>query len=292
MTATPTRTPTPAADASEPPPRKLGNLAARLLVAAIAAPVLLFAMHQPRPEWTWAFVLAGSLIAMQEFFAMTLDDAGDRRAGVVIGAAAVALLYWVPAARGGALLAVVVAVILPGLYYLFRFGELATVALRYTATVCGIAYAGVLFTCIALIKRDFGADGGHLVMLVLLVTWIADTGAYFAGRAFGRKKLYPAISPGKTWAGVFGGIAGGVAAAAGMKLLALPHLLSWLDVVALSAPGAVLGMLGDLVESMIKRSRGVKDSGSILPGHGGILDRVDAVLFYAPYVYFYLLFAN
>jgi phosphatidate cytidylyltransferase len=183
-------------------------------------------------------------------------------------------------------LATVLGVIPATLYYLARFGDLTTVAQRYAATVAGTLYAGFLPTFLPLLKRDFGAASGELVVFVLFVTWIADTGAYAAGRAFGQRKLYPAISPGKTWAGAIGGLLGAIGAAAAVKLWRLPEL-GWVDVAVLAGPGAVLGQLGDLVESMIKRSSGAKDSGGLLPGHGGILDRIDAVLFFAPLVYLY-----
>jgi len=153
--------------------------------------------------------------------------------------------------------------------------------------VFGIVYAGLLLTTLAELKRDGGGDvGGHMVSFVLLVVWAGDTFAYFAGRFLGRHKLYPAVSPNKTWEGTFGGLLGSFAGGVVMKLAFLHHL-SWLDVALLTIPGGALAQMGDLVESMIKRSTGVKDSGALIPGHGGVLDRIDAVLFFAPYVYLY-----
>ena len=128
----------------------------------------------------------------------------------------------------------------------------------------------------------------QLSQLVLVVMWLGDTGAYFAGRFLGKHKLYEAVSPKKTWEGAFGGIAGSLVAAIVMKLTRFHDALPWLDLVLIAVPGAMLGQMGDLVESLFKRSTGVKDSGSILPGHGGILDRIDAVLFFAPYMLVYV----
>jgi phosphatidate cytidylyltransferase len=180
-------------------------------------------------------------------------------------------------------------VLIPGLYYLFRFRDIPSVSSRITATITGIVYAGLLAMFLACFKRFFPVrEGGHFVVLVLLIAWLADTGGYFAGRFLGKKKLYEAVSPKKTWAGAYGGIAGSIAGVIGMKLLFLPWL-SWFDVFAIAIPGGILGQLGDLAESLIKRSVGVKDSGALLPGHGGILDRIDAVLFIAPYVYGYVM---
>ena len=268
----------------------LGNLASRFLVALIGAPIVVLTIYQDRPVFLWALVFAASLLAMWEFFSMSLDDQLDRWASLACGAAASAALYWLGGPRGGELLALFAAVAPIGLYYLFRFGDMVTVAGRLTASIAGILYAGLLFQFLSLLKRDGGDVGGDVVVLVLAVAWLGDTGAYFAGRFLGKSKLYPAISPKKTWAGALGGLAASVVAAVVMKLIRIEEM-SWVDVVLLSAPAAALGQMGDLVESMIKRSRGVKDSGAILPGHGGILDRVDAVLFIAPYTYLYLRFA-
>jgi phosphatidate cytidylyltransferase len=283
----------------------LGNLASRALVALVAAPLVLLILHIGPPEPTWALVFAATLLAAREFFGMTLPDAGDRIASLVITGASCAALYWLDP-RGlhfwhsatalrllssGPMIAMVLAVIPTGLYYLFRFREIPTVAARFTATVTGVVYVGLTFTFLALCKRDWD-KGADVVVLILLIAWIGDTGAYFAGRFLGKAKLYEAVSPKKTWAGAWGGLAGSTLGVVVMKLFFLKEL-GWLDVVLIAVPGAVLGQLGDLAESLFKRATGVKDSGSLLPGHGGMLDRIDAILFIAPYVYIYLqLFSN
>ena len=279
----------------------LGNLAQRFLVAVVAVPLLLLLLHYHRPEPTWAVIFIASLLAMHEFFAMTLP-AQDRVPALVMGALASAAFYWLdpmtmryaPTSRAlqgavmaGSTIALVLAVIAPGLYYLFRFRDIPTVAGRYAATVAGIVYAGFLTTFLAFLKRIDPYQGGDTVVLVLLVAWVADTGGYFAGRFLGKTKLYEAVSPKKTWAGAWGGLAGSVIGVAVLKLL-FAKWLTWPDVFVIAIPGGILGQMGDLAESLIKRSVGVKDSGTLLPGHGGILDRIDAVLFIAPYVYAYL----
>src|SRR6185312_9994411 len=149
-------------------------------------------------------------------------------------------------------------------------------------------YAGFLTTYLAKLKLVDPKQDAETVVLVLVVAWLADTGGYFAGRFLGKAKLYEAVSPKKTWAGAIGGLAGSLIGVIVLKL-AFATYLEWIDVVLIAIPGGILGQLGDLAESLIKRSVGVKDSGALLPGHGGILDRIDAVLFIAPYVYTYLI---
>jgi phosphatidate cytidylyltransferase len=188
----------------------------------------------------------------------------------------------------GNAIAAAFAVIVPGLYYLFRFRDIPSVANRLAGTITGIVYAGFLTTYLAKLKLVDPRQAGDTVVLVLIVAWLADTGGYFAGRFLGKKKLYEAVSPKKTWAGAYGGIAGSLVGVAVLKL-AFATYLTWLDVALIAIPGGILGQMGDLAESLIKRSVGVKDSGALLPGHGGILDRIDAVLFIAPYVYTYLI---
>jgi phosphatidate cytidylyltransferase len=284
----------------------LGNLAQRFLVAVVAVPILLVILHYERPEPTWALIFTASLLAMRELFAMMLPPE-DRVPALVIGAIASAALYWLdPAAIGhygalpvwlmrvaleGAAIAAAIAVVAPALYYLFRFRDIPSVAGRYAATVLGIVYAGFLTTYLAKLKLIDPNHVGDTVLIVLLVAWLADTGGYFAGRFLGKSKLYEAVSPKKTWAGAWGGLAGSVAGVAVLKVF-FATWLSWLDVFAIAIPGGMLGQMGDLAESLIKRSVGVKDSGALLPGHGGLLDRIDAVLFIAPYVYAYLLVAG
>lgn len=270
------------------------------MVAVVAVPILLLVLYYQRPEPTWALMFAASVLAMREFFAMTLPPA-DRTAALVMGGLAAACFYWLEpaalptqlpmalhrAAADGAALVLAAAVVIPGIYYLFSFRDLPSVAGRWAATIAGIVYCGFLTMYLAKLKLIGGPRGGDAVLIVLLIAWVADTGGYFAGRFLGRAKLYEAVSPKKTWAGAWGGLLGSVTGVAVLKL-GFAHWLTWVDVFALAIPGGILGQLGDLAESLIKRSVGVKDSGALLPGHGGILDRIDAVLFIAPYVYGYL----
>jgi phosphatidate cytidylyltransferase len=121
--------------------------------------------------------------------------------------------------------------------------------------------------------------GHHAVLYALLIVWLADSGAYFAGRRWGGAKLAPAVSPGKTWAGLWGGLAACVLLAVGIASWRGLPVLSLLLVTLLAG---VYSVIGDLTESLAKRFAGVKDSGSLIPGHGGVLDRFDSLLAAAP----------
>jgi phosphatidate cytidylyltransferase len=173
---------------------------------------------------------------------------------------------------------------------LFRKAPLEALPRAAAVVVLSWAYCGLLLACAVGLRR-FGVGW---VILAFVVTWANDTFAYFAGRAFGRHKLFERISPKKTWEGFAGGAVGSIVGALVTRWL-LPHeadagtvdleSLSLAATVLIGAGGAVLGPLGDLCESMFKRAAGVKDSGWIIPGHGGLLDRIDALLFVAPWVY-------
>ena len=174
-------------------------------------------------------------------------------------------------------------------------GPLAAVA----ATVLGVVYVGATLS-FAVHLRAFpevsdgvaGWGGAFLLIFVLTGTWCGDAAAYFAGRRWGRRKLLPSVSPSKTVEGAIGGLVGAAAAAALFTfVLADPMEGPPLPVLGAAVLGLLLGgvaQLGDLVESVLKREAGVKDSGTLIPGHGGILDRFDAVLFTVPLAYLLL----
>ena len=127
----------------------------------------------------------------------------------------------------------------------------------------------------------------------MAVTWLGDTGAYFAGRFLGKRKLYEKISPKKTWEGAIGGAVTATLGVCAVKAIAMEFDalvgLAWWECVLIGVVVDAIGVCGDLVESMLKRSFGVKDSGWIMPGHGGLLDRVDALLLTGPALWLYVL---
>jgi len=182
-----------------------------------------------------------------------------------------------------------IAVIPPLLWLLSRRQKRDAFA-SWAWTVAGIFYIGWLLSHMVALRGL--ADGVSWVFFVLLVTWLSDTAAFFTGRRLGRHKLAPSISPGKTWEGAIGGIGGSIAIS---MLFIAPtpfHLpLPYWQVIPLAIGVSVLGQCGDLVESLLKRNAGVKDSGTFMPGHGGMLDRMDSMLFAGTLVYYVALLA-
>lgn len=149
---------------------------------------------------------------------------------------------------------------------------------RYLMVAIGVLLFTGAWLGLVVLKQQ--SSGEWLVLWALVIVWAADIGAYFTGRAIGKRKLSPSVSPGKTWEGAFGGVIVSVLAASlVIWLLGWQPLLTW----SLLAGGlAVISIFGDLSESAVKRAREVKDSGSLLPGHGGVLDRIDSILVVAP----------
>lgn len=154
-------------------------------------------------------------------------------------------------------------------------------------TILGIVYAGIPFLFFVALGFVKGSFNYYIPLGFLLILWSNDTGAYLAGRSFGKHKLFERISPNKTWEGFIGGVVLAVAIAFNLEQY-FGSLSQW-EWASMALIVGVFGTLGDLVESMLKRSLGVKDSGNILPGHGGLLDRFDGLLMAAPLVFLFLL---
>jgi phosphatidate cytidylyltransferase len=272
------------------PKKQLGNLTARLLTAAVLLPVLITVIRWSNPVGVWLVVYAATFLGLREFYNMTLarEPKLERCFAIALGMTFAAILYWLDRRTGATAAALAGITIASFLFYLFRYREIETVAARWTATLSGVLYVALLLTYVALLKKR-GSDGGAWVFITLTCTWFSDTTAYFAGRFLGPfwpAKLYPAVSPKKSVVGALGGLVGSLGALVLAKLWYLPTL-SWTDVVLVAVPANVLAQTGDLCESLLKRSVGVKDSGTLLPGHGGMLDRIDALLFVVPWVYCY-----
>ena len=173
------------------------------------------------------------------------------------------------------------------LFYLLSYGHIENPSQDLAVNILGLFYLPFLLGHLVWLR--FLSQGEWWVLWFLLVIFAGDTGAYYAGRTLGKTKLYPTVSPGKTWVGVWGGLAASLV----VGVLMGRWLLVGVGTPALAALAlvlAVLGLLGDLFESMLKRQAQVKDASKLLPGHGGMLDRLDSILFAAPVVVYVRLF--
>ena len=263
-------------------------LATRILTAVVLVPLVLAALFL-LPPWGWgAVTLAVIVLAAAEW----ADLAGYRRHTwwmFVVGTLLIGVNLLVSPLCGFAAgwpKGIVLAVCgVATLFWLLVAVPWLAIRWRPTSPLL-LAVAGwivLIGAWVAIVKMQ--AHSPWLVLAAMAIVWIADTAAYFAGRAFGRRKLAPEVSPGKTWEGVYGGLAAvaiyalalvPLAVEAGFRGTVSPiAVIVW---IGLALALAALSVVGDLCESLLKRQAGVKDSGRVLPGHGGILDRIDALL--------------
>jgi phosphatidate cytidylyltransferase len=157
-------------------------------------------------------------------------------------------------------------------------------------TVFCLVYLAACSACLGWLRLWAPESMGvPLVLLFLATIWLGDSGAYYVGKSLGRHRMSPRVSPKKTWEGLAGGVLASIATVCVGRALTL-ETLPWVDALAIGGIIGVTGPIGDLVESLFKRDTGVKDSSSLFPGHGGMLDRTDSILYAAPWVVAYLTF--
>ncbi len=265
-------------------PKNRRNLALRVASGAILFPVAVWFTF--RGGLPFAFLAAAAAGVAASELVLMFGGIGVGEAFGIAVAAAIPLMgafgesgHLLPGWSGLALAGATIVLLA---LFLFRRGPLEEIPRAVSIVVLSWLYCGLLVASIVGLRLRFGVPW---VILAFVVSWANDTFAYFAGHAFGRHKMYERISPKKTWEGFAGGVAGSVAGALVTRWLLLPDALSPGAALLVGLGAAVLGPLGDLSESMVKRAAGVKDSGKIIPGHGGLLDRIDALLFVGPWIY-------
>src|SRR5215212_8200738 len=279
----------------------------RLITAAIALPVLIASVVVPQLKFLFvALAMAAIVVALYEFWFLC------RRVGakpdIVVGYAAVAALFvafffnWID------LLYVIVPLFIIAALAaeMLRGAPFDKMVLSVGSTVLGVFYVAFLGSHLVGVRTGFAIPSRfepylvsdayvshtlstHMLSFFFLVLMGSDTGAYYTGRALGRHKLAPKVSPGKTWEGAAGGMAASLVAAALAHYWFFPEV-SLPALVVLAALMNVLGVVGDLTESALKRGANAKDAAQILPGHGGLLDRLDSLLFNAPLLYYFALY--
>jgi phosphatidate cytidylyltransferase len=267
------------------------NLARRVATAAVAIPAILAALFLGPPALLVGLVAVALLIGLWEFFGLARARSLQpfRATGLLVTAllfVEVAYPGWAgaPVWPLGALLLLTVT--------LAQRRELTETVPAAAVTLLGSVYLGALGGAIAGLRTlSPSGEGAWRVVMLLAVIMCADTAAFFVGHTWGRRRLAPSVSPGKTVEGAIGGLLGGALGAVAVRALGLPEV-PLRDAVLLGVLVAALGIVGDLDESLLKRWAGVKDSGTLFPGHGGMLDRLDSLLFGAPVLYYYFFRAS
>jgi phosphatidate cytidylyltransferase len=272
----------------------------RILTAIVALPILLLTVWSEIPYFFVALAAVAILLALSEFYGLAVKS-GARPFAILGYAAAVGIIacfvfqwpQWIAAVIAALSIVALAAGVL-------RPEEMVAALVSVSATVFGVVYvalaAGFLIG-VRMLPDTFTAQptphlASKLLTMFFAMVMMTDTGAYYAGRSIGRHKLAPRVSPGKTIEGSIGGFIAAIATGPLSRLIFFPEI-PVIHAAALGAVIGVVGQVGDLAESLLKRGASVKDSGRIMPGHGGMLDRVDSILFCAPVLYYYsILFAS
>jgi phosphatidate cytidylyltransferase len=261
------------------------NTLTRFATAAVGIPILLYFMFVA-PDWAYQLVVLVAIArAAHELMRMTMQDAREAYLFGVVSTIQLAATLILTNEGVWHWLSVLVVIVGGVLVPLLRPEPLDRSGQRLAWLIAGPLYVGGLLGSLGRIHE--GPRGGAWVLLAMWIAWSSDTGAYFAGRFFGKHKLAPRVSPAKTVEGAIGGWLASLTGAIAAHYWFMPSL-PLVDALVLAAIANVLGQAGDLVESLVKRSTGVKDSGNILPGHGGMLDRVDALMFTATTCWVYI----
>jgi phosphatidate cytidylyltransferase len=255
----------------------------------VALPALVAVLFLGPPWLAVALVGVALAVGLFEFFGL-LRARGLRpmqRVGFLLAGAFFVGVVW-PGAHTVPLLPLVAVLLLGSA--LSRGADLESVSAA-AATLLGAVYLGALGGTMAGLRLlPPEAGGAWRIVLLLAIIFFSDSVAFFVGHAVGRRRLAPAVSPGKSVEGAVGGLLGGILGALAVRYLGLPDL-PLAHAVGLGVAVGAMGIVGDLDESLLKRWAGVKDSGTLFPGHGGMLDRLDSLLFGAPVLYYYFLYA-
>lgn len=263
----------------------ISNLGKRLLVAAVGIPALVFISYFGG-YWLYLFCILVAVLGSWELAAMLLSKNVEigKRLATFLSVVLVSMFQFTKFGPAG-LFIMFILFVLAAVLKLIETG-IENYTSRLAMAILAAIYPGFFISFAILIHREIAPAGWVFLLFIFVNTWLADTAAYAFGKWLGKKKLAPAISPKKTWVGFVAAFFGGLIAAA----LAVPFLdkFDFAHLALLSVVATLMGQIGDLIESAVKRDCGVKDSSNLLPGHGGVLDRFDSLLFALPAVYFML----
>ena len=257
----------------------------RELTALIAAPIAIWIIGWSHPYVYDATIAAIASLALYEFLVLGVRKGFHIPIPICIGSMLFILAAFILEPISVEMGVFLTLLVIPG-YYVIRHGDLAEALPSSGIAVLATLYVGMLAGSLIRLRNDFPIEGPKLVFFLLIVVWIGDAGAYYFGRSLGKHKMSPRISPKKTVEGGVGGVLTAIVAAVVIHFTFFPQF----PVIHAAIAGVVLsvtGVIGDLAESMWKRSADVKDSGTLIPGHGGFLDRFDSVFYTTPILYAY-----
>ena len=263
----------------------------RILTAVVLLPILLFTIWTSVPYFFVGLATVAVVIALQEFYHLAEKVGGNPQAVLGHIASLGVIGGFILGRLEGIVIVLTVLVMLSLAAALTKPDEMKSALVSVSTTVFGVAYIALLAGCLVGVRMvpDTAKTANlaaKLLTMFFAIVIATDTAAYYTGRSLGRHKLAPRISPGKTKEGFAGGLIGAIVAGYVCWLTFFPQI-PLLHALVLGALIGLLGPIGDLAESLLKRGSDVKDSGTLLPGHGGMLDRVDAILFCAPLLYVY-----
>jgi len=261
-------------------------LRARLATAAVAIPALL-ALIFLAPPWGWGLLVAAvAMLGLVEYLWLAFPArTGERILGLVLGATVIGAALSVP--QPGRVVTAALSLLVAGalVYVVLARADFERALSDVGLLIIGVLYTGLLLPHFYWLRHV--PDGSQWVTFVIAIGMGGDSGGYFVGHALGRHKLIPRVSPGKTVEGAIGILLLSLLVGVLGKLVLFPHR-GWGEMLLLSFVMGVVGQLGDLGESVMKRTFGAKESGWIFPGHGGVLDRIDSLLFPLTLVYYYV----
>lgn len=264
----------------------ISNTATRIIVSVIAIPAIVLASYFGE-YYFFTFVLGIGIISYYEFWLFVKNK--EINANLIVGIISVGVIITNSYKSFVAYYPLLITILLLlTIIELFRNKKSAIINLG--TTLLGILYFGLFASALLSLREMYQVDysqGGLLIISIFASIWICDSTAFFGGTALGKHKLFPRVSPNKSWEGAIFGLLFAVIAMVISKVIFL-DFLSWFDVITIGLIVGIIGQIGDLMESLFKRDAGVKDSSALIPGHGGIFDRFDSLLYTAPAVLLYI----
>jgi len=263
-----------------------GNTTIRIIVSAIAIPAIVLACYFGN-FYFFIFALGIGVVSYYEFWSIVKNK--DINANLIVGILSVGLLI-TNTFKNFIDIYPLLILILIVLTITELFRNKGSAILNLGSTLLGILYFGLFASALVAIREFYRVDyehGGLLIISIFASIWFCDSAAFFGGTAFGKRKLFPRVSPNKSLEGALFGLLFAIIAMVISKVVIL-NFLMWANVIAIGLIVGIIGQIGDLIESLFKRDASVKDSSNIIPGHGGIFDRFDSLLYTAPALFLYI----